>query len=34
LQKNYTSKQEIPDIVLGTSIAGIVYRDRIEVINL
>lgn len=34
LQKKYNSKQEIPEIVLGTSIAGILYRDRIEIINL
>ncbi len=34
LQKKYKSKQEIYNIVLGSSIAGIVYRDRVEIINL
>ena len=34
LQKKYRTNQEISDIVLGSSIAGIVYRDRIEIINL
>lgn len=34
LQKKYKTNQEISDIVLGSSIAGIVYRDRIEIINL
>lgn len=34
LQKKYKSSQEIFNIVLGSSIAGIVYRDRIEIINL
>lgn len=34
LAKKYTSNQEIKDIVLGTSIAGIVYRDRIKIITL
>jgi len=34
LQKKYRSKQEISNIVLGSSIAGIVYRDRVEIINL
>lgn len=34
LQKKYKSKQEISNIVLGSSVAGIVYRDRIEIINL
>ncbi len=33
LEKKYTSTQEIKDIVLGTSIAGIVYRDRIKIIT-
>ena len=31
LQKRYTSKQEAKEVVLGTSVAGIVYRDRIKV---
>lgn len=34
LQKKYKSHQEISDIVLGSSIAGIIYRDRVEIINL
>ncbi len=34
LIKKYISSQEINDIILGTSIAGIVYRDKIEIINL
>ncbi len=34
LQKKYRTSQEISDIALGSSIAGIVYRDRIEIINL
>lgn len=34
LQKKYKSKQEISNIVLGSSIAGIVYRDKVEIINL
>lgn len=31
LEKKYTSNQEAKNIVLGTSVAGIVYRDRIKV---
>jgi len=34
LQKKYKSNQEIANIVLGSSIAGIVYRDKVEIINL
>lgn len=34
LQKKYKSNQEISNIVLGGSIAGIVYRDKVEIINL
>lgn len=34
LQKKYKSNQEISDIVLGDSVAGIIYRDRVEIINL
>ena len=33
LEKKYTSTQEIKDIVLGQSIAGIVYRDRIKILT-
>ena len=34
LLKRYTAEQEITNIVLSSSIAGIVYRDKIEIINL
>ena len=34
LLKRYTAEQEITSIVLSSSIAGIVYRDKIEIINL
>lgn len=33
LEKKYTSNQESKEIVLGTSIAGIVYRDRIKILT-
>lgn len=34
LVKKYTAEQEITSIVISNSIAGIVYRDKIEIINL
>lgn len=34
LVKKYTAEQEITNIVLSNSIAGIIYRDKIEIINL
>ena len=34
LVKRYVAEQEIMSIVLSNSIAGIVYRDKIEIINL
>ncbi len=34
LVKRYTAEQEITSIVLSDSIAGIVYRDKIEIINV
>lgn len=34
LQKKYKSSREISEIVLGSSIAGVIYRDRVEIINL
>ena len=34
LVKKYTAEQEITNIVLSRSMAGIVYRDKIELINL
>ena len=32
--KKYLAEQEVTNIVLSNSIAGIVYRDKIEIINL
>ena len=34
LLKSYKSKQEIKSLVVGDSIAGIIYKDKIELINL
>ncbi len=34
LIKKYIAEQEINDVVLSNSIAGIVYRDKVEIINL
>ena len=34
LVKRYVAEQEVTNIVLSNSIAGIVYRDKIEIINL
>ena len=34
LIKKYSGKQEVKDIVLGKSVAGIVYKNRIELVNL
>ena len=34
LIKKYTSRQEIKDVLLINNAAGIVYRDKIEIINL
>lgn len=34
LIKKYTSSQEVKDIILGSSIAGIIYKDKIEFVNL
>jgi len=34
LLKKYKSKQEIKSLVLGNKIAGIIYKDKIELINL
>lgn len=34
LIKRYNSSTEIKDIILGESIAGIVYSDKIEIVNL
>lgn len=34
LLKNYTSSQEVQNIVIGNGIAGIIYKDKVELINL
>ncbi len=34
LVKRYIAKQEITNIIVSENIAGIIYRDRIEIINL
>ena len=34
LAKRYVSNQEITNIVVSSNIAGIVYRDKVEIINL
>lgn len=34
LVKRYIAKQEITNVVVSDSIAGIIYRDKIEIINL
>lgn len=34
LQKSFTSKQSFKNVILGNNIAAIVYKDRVEIINL
>lgn len=34
LLKKYTSLQEVQNVVLGNGIAGIVYKDKVEIVNL
>lgn len=34
LIKRYTSSQVIEKIILGDGVAGIIYRDKIEIVNL
>ena len=34
LSKNYTSEKEIKDIIIADKIAGIIYKDKIEIIDL
>lgn len=34
LLKSYSSTQEAKDVVIGNGLAGIVYNDRVEIINL
>ena len=32
--KSFSSKQSFKDIVLGNNVAGVIYKDRIEIISL
>lgn len=34
LIKNYISNQEVQNVVIGNGIAGILYKDKVEIINL
>lgn len=34
LTRKYTSKKEVKDIILGEKIAGVIYKDKIEIVNL
>lgn len=34
LIKKYISTQEVSDVVIGNSIAGVVYRDKVEVFGI
>ena len=34
LLKKYSSTQEVQDVVIGNGIAGIIYKDRAEILNL
>ena len=34
LLKRYSSSQEVQDVEIGNGIAGIVYKDKVEIINL
>ena len=34
LKKTYSSTQQIKDVIVGEHIAGIVYKDKIEIITL
>ena len=34
LLKKYTSKKQIKDVVLSDNIVGIIYKDKIEIINI
>ena len=33
LLKDYKSSKQIKDIVLGTNIAGVIYKDKIEIVS-
>ena len=34
LKKSYVSNQQIKDLIIGNKICGIVYKDKIEIIDL
>ena len=34
LIKKYTSSKEVKDVVLSSNLAGIIYKDKIELVNL
>ena len=34
LIKKYTSSKEVKDVILSSNLAGIVYKDKIELVNL
>ena len=34
LKKEYTSTEQIKDVVVGKNIAGIVYKDEVEIIDI
>lgn len=34
LLKRYSSVQEVQNVVIGNGIAGIIYKDQVEIINL
>ena len=34
LMKSYTSSQDVQNVIIGNNIAGIIYNDRVEIINL
>ena len=34
LLKNYSSTQEVQNVVIGNGIAGIIYKDKVELLNL
>ena len=34
LLKRYSSLQEVQNVIIGNGIAGIVYKDQVEIINL
>lgn len=34
LKKNYTSSQQIKDVIVGGSVIGVVYKDKIEIVEV